>query len=111
MTITAVALQPGIQLPATVDPVISALTTAAQITSAVFTNTNSSVELVTIYLVRSGGAPGPANIVIDAQPIAPKQAYVARELSGRNLAGGDTLWGFSTDDAVTNVVVDGFTVS
>ena len=111
MTVTALPIQSGTQLEGSAAPVTGALTSAAQITTAVFTNTGGSVELVTIYLVRSGGAAGPANIVMDAQPIAPKQAYVARELSGRNLAIGDTLWGFATDPSTVNAIVDGLTVT
>lgn len=106
---TALALQPGTQLVDSASPLTSAFTTAAQITSAVFTNTNSSVEKITVYVVRSGGAAGPANIVMDAQPVAPGQAYVARELAGRNLAIGDTIWGSSTNPSKVNCIIDGFT--
>ena len=109
-TITASALQPGMFLAAAT-AIFCMPNAVCQITSAVFTNTDTSVETITVYLVRSGGAAGPANILISAQPLAPGQAYIARELSGRNLAAGDYLAGFATNASKVIAVIDGITIA
>lgn len=110
MTITPSALQPGTQLTSAVNQLFAA-TGNTQVTSAVFTNTDSSVRTVTVYIGRSGGPAGTGNILINAQPIAIGQAYVAKELSGRNLANGDVLWASASANGVVNAVIDGFTIT
>lgn len=66
----------------------------------VFTNTDSASRIVTTYLVPQGGSPGIANMVIDAQSIASKAAYVSSELSGLVLNAGDSLQSFADTAAL-----------
>jgi hypothetical protein len=77
------------------------------LTNVLFANTNSAVETIVVYLVRSGGNPGPANAAIPGQVLAPNQTYVAPELCGRVLNTGDALYGKSTDGSVVSFWIDG----
>ena len=69
--------------------------------------TNSAVETITVYLVRSGGGPGPTNIKIPSQQLAVGQTYVSPELAGAVLNVGDALYGFSTDGDVVTYTING----
>lgn len=112
MTASLVTLSLGGQVAATNGVLTSPQTVACQIGSAVFTNVDSAVHTVSAYVVRSGagGVPGPSNLLISAQTLAPGQAWVASPLSGRNLAAGDVITGFADTAAVVNFVCDGFTL-
>jgi len=78
------------------------------LTNVVFSNTNTVVEPITIYLVRSGGAPGPSNIKINVTlPPAPSGGYVSPELAGTVLNAGDALYGFAADGGVVNFSISG----
>ena len=82
-------------------------TTPTVLGNVVFTNTKNTVEPITIYLVRSGGAPGPSNIKIDVTlPPAPGPGYVSPELAGMVLNSGDALWGFATDGGCVNFSIN-----
>lgn len=110
MTITALALQPGAPL-STAAAQLFAATTATQITSAVFTNTNSGAVTLTVYVARQGSPAGTGNILIDAQSLAAGQAYIANELAGRNLADGDVVLASASTGGVVNAIIDGFTIT
>lgn len=113
MTVTALTLVSGIQLPASAINLFQA-TNPTQITSAAFTNTSGSSVAITVYLVRSGGVAGPANIITPPGAsglIAAGTALVPPELRGKNLAAGDSIWAFAATANEVNVCIDGFTVS
>lgn len=110
MTITASALQPGSPVGTTTAQLFAA-TTATQITSAIFTNTNSGTVNLTVFLARQGSPAGSGNILIDAQVLAEGQAYIANELAGRNLAQGDAVLASATVGGVVNAIIDGFTIT
>ena len=82
----------------------TALSTLTQVT---FSNTKNAAETIEVYLVPSGGAPGPGNLIIPGQLLAPNQTYVSPELRGRTLNAGDALYGFSTDALVVGFWIDG----
>jgi hypothetical protein len=110
MTISLLTLSLGGQLASTNGVLMAAHTSAVQVTSAVFTNVSNGQRQITIYIVRSGGTAGPANILIDAQTIGVGQTYNACELKGRNLAAGDVITGFADTAAAVNCVIDGFSL-
>lgn len=110
MTVSALTLISGFQLPSSVAPLFQA-TAPTQITSAVFTNVSGSSVNITVYIVRAGGAPGPSLILISAQAVTAGQAYIAKELAGKNLGNGDSLWAFAGTANVVNCSIDGFTVT
>ena len=112
MTVSPATLQPGIQLAAsTASPILAPVTAPTTINSAVFSNVGADVNQVSVYLVRSGGQPGPINLIIPAQTLAVGQTYVAPELWLKNLGVGDSLWAFATNANQVNCVVDGFTTA
>lgn len=103
MPITPKALYTGGRLGTTASVLYTCLpNTRAVVTQAVFTNTDTANQTFSVYLVRAGaGAPGPTNILIDAQVLASTQAYVSQELAGQNLAAGDTIQALAS---ATNVI-------
>lgn len=110
--ITLKSLQTGQTLTATAAPICTATATSGtQVTSAVFTNTNSGVLSLTVYVVRAGDSVGNGNLLIDGQPIAQGQAYVSPELQGRFLNQGDALWALASTGGLVNAVVDGFAIT
>lgn len=108
MTATATLLGEG-QLAAGSAAIMMAPALAlTTLTSVVFTNTNTAVEVISVYLVRAGGAPGPGNIKVNVTlPPAPSTGYVSPELQGKTLNAGDALYGFATDGSVVNFTIDG----
>lgn len=107
MTTAPVVLQPGATLPASSAILMTPVTATVQIVSAVFANTDAGVNTFQAYLVRSGGAPGPTNLIIPGQQLAPNQTYVSPELRGCYLESGDALYGNATNGGVVTVVVNG----
>lgn len=110
MAITPLVLSLGSQIGASAGAITSVQTLPAQITTATFTNTDTATRLLTVNLVRQSGVDGPANVLVDAQPLGPGQDWTPMALSGRNLNPGDVLMAFADAGAVVNVIVDGFTV-
>lgn len=110
--ISLTSLQPGATLTSAANPICTATATSGTwINSAVFTNTNSGVVTLTVYVVRSGDSTGTGNILIDGQTLAQQQAYVAPELQGRFLNQGDALWASASTGGVVNAIVDGFSIT
>ncbi len=109
MTATPVILQSGAQLPGgSAAPLMVPVTTFTQITSAVFSNSNNVQELVTLYVVRGAGDPGPLNQMAGITlPPFPNPAYVSPELRGMYLDVGDALYGFAADGGVVTVIING----
>lgn len=111
MTATPTALGDG-QLAAGVAAImmtpVTGLTVLGNVT---FSNTNGAVEPISIYLVRSGGAPGPANLKIPAQTLAVAETYVSPELAGMVMNTGDALYGFATDGSVVNFSINGAVIT
>jgi len=82
------------------------------ITKAVFTNTDTVARLLTVNLVRSGGAASAANILIDAQSIPAGGSYDAPELVGQILNPGDFVQAKADAAAVVNCTgVSGYVVA
>lgn len=92
MTITPRVLYAGGQIGNVAAPLyVVPANTKAILNAATFTNTDTADRLLTVYIVRSGGAPTPANTLIDAMTLRPGQAYVSPELLGQTLASGDAV--------------------
>jgi hypothetical protein len=106
VTVTATVLGSGQLAAGSAAIMMPPATALTSLTSVAFSNTNTAVEVIAVYLVRSGGAPGSANLIIPGQTLAPNQTYVAPELKGRTLNAGDALFGFSTHGSVVNFVID-----
>lgn len=87
-------------------------TTATIVSAATFTNTDTVPHTLTVYVVRSGGSPGPANILIDALPLPINPPYVSQELQGVTLAPGDTIQALADTSAkMTCSGIYGFVVT
>lgn len=108
MAIAPATLVPGGFLGSSVGAVFLA-TASTQMTSAAFTNTDTSARTITVYIVRTGGAAGASNVLVQAQTLAPGMTFLADQLSGKNLAAGDSLQAFASTAGVVNAVIDGFT--
>lgn len=107
MTATPTTLGDG-QLAAGTAAIMMAPATGLTVLGNVtFSNDNSAGETISVYLVRSGGAPGPANLKIVAQFLAIGEAWVSPELAGMVLNLGDALYGFSTHGSVVAYTVNG----
>lgn len=113
-TVTPTVLYQGGQLAGAVALLFTARanTTATIITSATFTNADTGSHTFTVYVVRSGGTPGLANILIDAQSIGAKAAYVSPELQNVMLGPGDSIQAFADTGAeVTCSGINGYVVN
>lgn len=110
MTVSAAVLTPSTQLTASAAAIYTSQTRGtAMIKRAVFTNTDTVSQTITVYRVASGGSAGATNIVIDAYSLTAGQAYVAPELSNMVLAGGDAIYAKASAGAVVNVTMSGYT--
>lgn len=108
MTTTPITIEPGVLMQAgTASLLTSPMTGAVQVLNATFANNGAGVNFISVYVVRSGGAPGAANLVVPNQAIPPGGTFVSPELWGRNLAAGDTLWGFATNASEVMCMIDG----
>ena len=83
--------------------------TNTTVTRAVFINVNTVAVLLTVNVVRSGGAVGAINEVIAAYPLSAGQAYVAPELAGLILAPGDFISAKAGTATSINAVASGYT--
>lgn len=90
-------------------PLAGATTINGAITRVVLTDTSGGGNAVTVYLVRSGGAPGPTNIIIDNITL-PDTPYVSPELRNAVVNVGDALYGFATAGNEVNFEIDGFLI-
>lgn len=100
MSLSPSVLFLGGQLGTSLGTLVTGKTNAKTlITKAMFTNTDTDARLLTVNLVRSGGAASSANILINAVPIAAGESYEATELEQQILDAGDTIQ--AKADAVT----------
>lgn len=108
-TIVPVALWGPSQLGTSAAAVVT--TPAANtyvVTRAVFTNTGSTARTITVHIVRSGASATASNMVISAYTVQPGEAYVAPELSGVVLNGGDTIQALASAGSVITALGSGF---
>jgi hypothetical protein len=80
----------------------------AQIITAGFTNTDSGDQTFSVWIVRSGGAPDDASLVVDAAPLETTQSDVSRILAGRNLGPGDAIYASASVGSKVVCVIDGY---
>lgn len=67
---------------------------------ATFTNVSATPQLLTVYIVRSGGTATDSNILVDAKPLAPSESYQCYELNGQMLNPGDFIQGKADANSV-----------
>lgn len=112
MTIRAVAIVRNLQLPNAVAVQYTAPANAVTIIKrAVFTNTSAGARTITAHVVPSGQAVSNATMLINGQSLAippgAGSSYVAPELAGIVLNGGDTLQCFADAGASVTLNVNG----
>ncbi len=102
MSLTAISLVQGIQLPnAAATQYTCPANSKVIIRHVTFTNTTSGAITVTAYVIPSGGSAGDPTTVVSAQSVAAHATYVSPELSGCVLNAGDILNAFAS--AVTSI--------
>lgn len=102
MSLKAIALVQGVQLPTSVGVGYPCPTNSAVIVRhVVFTNTTAGSLNLTAYVVPSGGSVGDPTTVISALAIAGHTAYTSPELSGVVLNQADTLQWFSSGTGIS----------
>lgn len=109
MTVRAIPIVRNVQLPAAVAAQYTAPANASTIIKrAVFTNTSAGVRIVTAHVVPNGQVVSNATMLINGQSLAippgAGSSYVAPELAGVVLSGGDTLQCFA--DAANGVTLN-----
>lgn len=112
MTVRAVAIVRNVQLPNVVAVQFTGpANTVTIIKRAVFTNTSAGVRTVTAHVVPSGGAVANSTMLINGQSLAippgAGSSYVAPELAGIVLNGGDTLQCFADAATAVTLTVNG----
>jgi hypothetical protein len=84
----------------------------AVIQSLTVTNSDvSSSHWVTVYLVQSGQAPGPSNMIADAQGLSPLQTWRCDAASAKVLRPGGAIWAYSDVGNLVNLQVSGVEVA
>lgn len=112
MTVTVLALVPDATLTAADQPYYTCpQNTTAQAKRAVFTNTSNAAVNVTVNVVRNGsGASTTTNVLIPGKAVAPNDTYVAPELAGLVLAGGDAIHALASTAGVINLMISGIQI-
>ena len=113
MTITAKALYRGGQLTTAAASLYASPTSVTTIVdSTSFANTDGAGHALTVYIVRSGGKPTPANVLIPGRKIDGNSTDLADELSGVTLGPGDAIYAKAdAGSVVTCAGINGFQVS
>jgi hypothetical protein len=110
-TVTPVKGWGPLQLTTTAASLVLASASATiVINRAVFTNVSDDPCSITVYVVRSGGSVGDATTIISAYNIQPGESYVAPELSGLVLKGGDGIQALAGAATSITTVGSGFSV-
>jgi hypothetical protein len=79
----------------------------AVIKKLTFCNVSGDDASLTVHLVASGGAVGPANILIDARQIAPGETFECFAATPHTLASGDTIRAFASAANAINIIASG----
>jgi hypothetical protein len=91
-------------VPTAVDTLYTVGTgTVTRIDAMVLTNTDTSAQTVSVYLVPSGGTPDNSNIVMAAQSIAPGETRRVSGAIGQVLRAGGTIRALAS--AATKVAI------
>lgn len=86
--------------------------TKSVITQAAFTNVDTVARLLTVWIVRSGGAASDANILIDEKSLAAQETYVSPELAGQILGAGDFVQAKADANSVITVAgISGYAIT
>ncbi len=111
--ITPKTLYTGGQLTASAATLYTSPTnTRTVVTQAAFTNVDSVARLLTVWIVRSGGASSDTNILIDVRSLAANETYVAPELAGQILGPGDFLQAkCDANSAITCAGISGYQIT
>ncbi len=64
---------------------------AARVVKCTAVNDTTTTDSLTVHKVPSGGSSGDTNLVMNGQPIGPKESYPCPELVGQLLTAGDSI--------------------
>lgn len=82
------------------------------VTKAVFTNTDTTARLLTLYIVRAGASASSANTLTYQKSLAAGATYEAFELENQLLNGGDLIqWKADAGSAVNCTGVSGYVIT
>jgi hypothetical protein len=85
--------------------------TVARVDAMALTNTDSSVRIVSIYLVAAGGAPDASNVVMSAAQIAPGQTLRVTGAIGQVLRAGGTIQAVCDGANAVNIYASGVEIA
>ena len=85
--------------------------TVARIDAMVLTNTDTSVQTVSVWLVASGGGADNSNVVLSAAQIAPGQTLRVAGAIGQVLRAGGTIQALSTISNKVNIYASGVEIA
>lgn len=106
MTVSLVALQPGISISSSGQTVATASVTPTVVTGAVVNNNGTSSVSVWVSVLRSGAA---ASVpLVSSRPISAASSQTIPELSGLVLSSDDEIQVTGTG---LNIFINGFTAS
>ena len=111
MAITNKALVEGAQLATSATAEYTAPGNTTTILKKVtVTNTTSSAQTVTIYLVASGGSAGASNCITSAQTVAANAVYEAYECENHVLMTGDSIQALASAASSLTLRVSGIEI-
>lgn len=82
--------------------------TITTISAATLTNSTTIARTATIHLVPSGGAPGPANMILAARTISPGESYNVAQAIGQTIHAGATMQALSDLAAAVTLVASAY---
>jgi len=106
MTVSLVALQPGISVSSSGQTVATASVTPTVVTGAVINNNGTSSVSVWVSVLRSGASTSVP--LVSSRPIPAASSQTIPELSGLVLSNGDEIQVTGTG---LNIFINGFTAS
>lgn len=98
--LTAVAAVVGVVVPANGQQIVS---------RAVFSNTDTNPRTIQVFVSRAGTGTTAATEIIPLQSISGQKTYIAAELTGLVLDGGDAIYAICDLANKVNVTVSGWT--
>lgn len=82
--------------------------TLTTISAATLTNSTATARTATMHLVPSGGAPGPANMILSARTISPGESYNVAQAIGQTIPAGATIQALADAAAAVTLVASGY---
>lgn len=112
MTVTAKKLFAPAQLTnATATYYTVPASTRTNIRKMTFTNNDSSIRTITVYLVPSGGTASNSNLLINAQSVGIAETWEAYSTEGHTLETGDTIQLKASANTAVTVMCSGVEIA